>query len=90
MGWGWGWGMGLMMMVFWVAVLVGAVWLIRYVVMQGRSAGPFGGPTRESALDVLARRYANGEIDRAEFEQKRRDLEDLRHRPPGPSQPVTP
>jgi uncharacterized membrane protein len=28
----------------------------------------------ESPLEILQRRYARGEIDRAEFEEKRKDL----------------
>jgi hypothetical protein len=31
---------------------------------------------RESALEILARRYARGEIDRDRYEQIKRDLQD--------------
>ncbi len=34
-----------------------------------------GGPAGESALDILKRRYASGEITREQFQQMRRDIE---------------
>ena len=43
---------------------------------DGSTLGAAGipGARKESAANVLKRRYAAGEIDAAEFEQKRRDL----------------
>ena len=69
-GW-WGFGMifgGL----FWLALLVLAVLLI-WRLARGGSLG--GGPhTQESPLDILKKRYARGEIDKEEFESRKRDL----------------
>jgi putative membrane protein len=70
----WMWGAGglvmmLMILVFWGVVIVGLVFGIRWLVSQGR------GPTHDSALAILRERYARGEIDREEFEARRRDLE---------------
>lgn len=76
-GGGWAWGLamglgGLAMLAFWGAVIVGIVLLVRWV--AGSAAGPAarGG---ESALDILKRRYAAGEITREEYEQMRQVLE---------------
>jgi putative membrane protein len=67
--WGvWGLGMALMMLLFWGLVIVAIVLGIRWLVTQGK------GPRGDSALDILRQRYARGEIDRQEFEAKRRDL----------------
>jgi putative membrane protein len=70
--WMWGTG-GLYMGLGWiliVIVLAVVVWLL----VRGPLAT--GGQTeRRSALDVLKERYARGEIEREEFEQKKRDLE---------------
>lgn len=67
--WGiWGIGMMLMMTVFWGLVIVGIVLGIRWLVGQGRAPRP------DTALDTLRHRYARGEIDREEFEAKKRDL----------------
>lgn len=72
-GWGFG-GLGLFfMLVFWAAIIVGIVLGVRWLVQQGRPAGVAGAGS-DSALDILKKRYAQGEIDREEFEAKRRDL----------------
>lgn len=73
-GWGIGWFGGIFMIVFWILVIVGLVFLIRWLVQSTKSGSHPGpaGPSR--ALDILKERYARGEIDRQEFEEKKRDL----------------
>jgi putative membrane protein len=66
--WGWGLGMMLMMFLFWVLVIVGLVAGIRWLLGQTKSARP------DSALEILRQRYARGEINKEEFEAKKKDL----------------
>jgi putative membrane protein len=67
--WGaWGFGMMLMMLVFWGLVIVGLVLGIRWLLSQGRN------PHADAALEILRQRYARGEIDKEEFEARKRDL----------------
>ncbi len=82
----WGWGMmgpeimggfGLMglMGVFWIVVLGAIIWA---VVAAARGTGQSGSSDSagrsDSALEILKRRYARGEINKAEFEEKKKDL----------------
>ena len=73
--WGGGWiGMlfGFLMMAAVIAAIVALViFVVRVVSGQGRPAG--GGGSR-AALDVLEARFARGEIDSQEFEERRRLL----------------
>jgi putative membrane protein len=76
MGWadGYGWmGPGwIFMILFWALVIAGVVAIVRW--LGARNSG--GGDTRRrTALEILQERYARGEIEREEYEQKRRDLE---------------
>jgi putative membrane protein len=75
MGWwyGAGWFGTIGMAAFWIAVIVGIVFLIRWLVLSTRS-GSHGTPSGDSALEILKRRYARGEINKEEFEAKKRDL----------------
>ncbi len=77
MGWG-GSGLGLgggglLMVLFWGVLIVAAVVGVRWLWDQGRPA--VGRGREESSLEILKRRYARGEIEREEFELKKRDLE---------------
>lgn len=73
MHWGWDGGGWLMMGIgtlFWVLILVGVVWLVVRAVNAGDRRQADGGGGRDEALDLLRRRFASGEIDAEEFEQR--------------------
>ena len=70
-GMGWG-GMGIGMLLFWGLIIFGIVMLARG--FGGRPAGNEPSLREKTPLDILGERYARGEIDKSEFEQKRRDL----------------
>ena len=66
--------MGLMG-VFWIVVVGAIIWA---VVAAARGTGQTGGSDSasrsESAQEILKRRYARGEINKAEYEEKKKDL----------------
>lgn len=67
-----GWGMGWIFMVLvWGLIIAGIVVLVKWLMTQS-SIGQ--GPPNKTAMEILQERYARGEIDRNEYEQKRRDL----------------
>jgi putative membrane protein len=78
--WQWGmhpmmfmWGAGglvmmLMMLVFWGLVIAGLVLGVRWLAGQGHAG------RRDEALEILRQRYARGEIDKQEFDTRKRDL----------------
>ena len=68
-----GWGMMGGWMLLWSVLLLALVVLgIVLVVRRGR--GDETPPPRPDALRVLEERFARGEIDRQEFEERRRTL----------------
>jgi len=75
-GGGWhGWFVGpVMMMLF----LVAAVALILFFVRRADAGNGVttNGPSQNSPLDILKERFARGEIDKTEFEERRKVLGD--------------
>ena len=82
MMWNGGWFgmiMGLLMMVFFVAAVVAlVVAAMRWLQNRGsqQRSHPSAEPGTKTALDILKERFARGEIDKAEFEERRRVLKD--------------
>lgn len=66
MGW---WGMG-WMWIFWILVLVGLVFLIRWLVLSSTS----GNRSKDTPEEILKRRYARGEITQEEYQRMLKDL----------------
>ena len=75
MGGGWGIFMFIFMLIF-LALIIGAVvLLVRYLSPHSAHSQTKASSSSEDALEILRRRYARGEIQKAEFEEKRKDLE---------------
>lgn len=76
--WAWGFGHmlfgGLMMIVFWGGVIAVIVLLIRWL---GGTSGdsPLSG-SRQTPLQILQERFARGEIDKQEYEERKKLLSD--------------
>ena len=61
MGYGFGW---LFMVLFWALVILGIVYLVK--MMVGNAGRP---EQKETAEEILKKRFARGEIGREEFEK---------------------
>lgn len=69
---GWGamvWFMPVLMISFWVMVIIAAIFFIRW--MMGHRTSK----VEETASDILKKKYARGEINKEEFEQKKKDIQ---------------
>lgn len=67
-----GWGMGVVfMLMFWLLVILGILALARWLQSQ---SSPDQGARGKTPLEIVPERYARAEIDKDEYEQKKRDL----------------
>ena len=75
-GWGgWWFVMPLVTIVFWAAV----IWLVAGLLRSRPGATPTRGPGPATPEEILARRYAQGEIDDDEYRRRLDTLRGARH-----------
>lgn len=77
-GMGFGFGGWILMILFWVLLIAAIALLIKWLISprSGSDSEPASERRSNRALDILRERYARGEIDHEEFEERRRRLED--------------
>lgn len=77
--WNWGWGHmifgSLMMILFWGSIVLVIVLAVRWI-GGGFSQGSVPPAPHKTPLDILQERFARGEIDKEEFEERKRMLSD--------------
>ena len=57
--------------IFWIFLLVVIIWVVSQLLNKNQNSTNY---KSESAMDILKKRYAKGEITKAEFEQMKNDL----------------
>jgi putative membrane protein len=75
----WGFGAGSLFMIpiffiiaFWVVVIIGLVYFVKSIKASGKRNEI---KPEETALDILKKRYAKGEISKEEFDRIKQDIQ---------------
>jgi putative membrane protein len=63
---GWHWGMWIFFIIFWLFIVLGIVAIVRWFNAATRN--------KESALEILEKRYAKGEISKEDYEMKKEEM----------------
>ena len=66
---------GILMWIIFLALVVLAIVLIVQSTRGRAPSGPVSGPAPETAIDILKKRYAKGEITKDEFDRMKEDLQ---------------
>jgi len=66
-------GMGVLAILFWVLIIAGIIFIAKWFLERNRGESD-ADKHLESALDILKKRYARGEIDRETYEQMKKDI----------------
>ena len=77
--WSWGYGAGscfliplILLIAFWIAVVIGMVYFVKWVTSTRKTPKI---QQEDTALDILKKRYARGEISKEEFERIKEDIQ---------------
>ncbi len=63
--------MGGYMWILWIAVLVGLIFLIKWIIQLSKQGEQ---NLEKEPLEILKKRYVRGEIGKEDFEQRKKDL----------------
>lgn len=75
MHWGtWGWGGGWWLMMLWMGLPLVLVVVALYLMLRGLGQGGQVQASANRALDILAERFARGEIDAEQYRRMKEEL----------------
>ena len=73
--WGMGWFGVIFIILIVILVIVALIFLLPRLKQNYKIDGVETSSGKSNALEILKKRYAGGEIDKTEFEEKKKDLE---------------
>jgi len=68
-----GWGGMWIIWIIWLVIIASIIWIVASLVSRSRRNDE-PKHSGESAMDILKKRYAKGEITKEQFEQMKKDL----------------